>query len=90
MNSPARRIFGIDRLKNHGLIDRLKGYAWMMAAVVIWASWLVLTSSGVTTDLSPIDLAGLRALVPAIVLGPLLWRHRSLLFVPISGTVARN
>ena len=76
MNSPARCNFGNDSLKNHGLIGWLKGYAWMTAAVVIWASWLVLTSSGVTTDLSPIDLAGLRALVPAIVLGPLLWRQR--------------
>ncbi|MEM7440539.1 MAG: DMT family transporter [Pseudomonadota bacterium] len=57
-------------------ISRLIGYAWMSVAILIWASWLVLTSSGVTTDLAPIDLAGLRALIPAIVLTPMLWRHR--------------
>ncbi|WP_299295415.1 DMT family transporter [uncultured Tateyamaria sp.] len=55
---------------------RLMGYAWMAVAITIWASWLVLTSSGVTTALSPVDLAGLRALVPAVVLAPLLWRQR--------------
>ncbi|WP_415920862.1 DMT family transporter [Tateyamaria sp. SN6-1] len=48
----------------------------MSVAILIWASWLVLTSSGVTTDLTPVDLAGLRALVPAVVLAPMLWRHR--------------
>lgn len=48
----------------------------MSIAILIWASWLVLTSSGVTTDLATVDLAGLRALVPAVVLAPLLWRHR--------------
>ncbi|MGX9355789.1 DMT family transporter [Roseobacteraceae bacterium S113] len=56
--------------------SKLMGLAWMTTAITIWASWLVLTSSGVTTDLSPIDLAGLRALVPALVLAPLLWRGR--------------
>ena len=55
----------------------LAGYAWMWLAVVIWASWLVLTSSGRTTALSVVDLAGLRALVPTVLLAPLLWRHRS-------------
>ncbi len=53
-----------------------KGYAWMCVAVLIWASWLVLTSAGRTTALSVIDLAGFRALVPAIVLAPVLWRQR--------------
>lgn len=48
----------------------------MSVAIFIWAIWLVLTSSGVTTDLTPVDLAGLRALVPAVVLAPMLWRHR--------------
>lgn len=52
------------------------GAAWMSIAVLIWASWLVLTSSGRTTDLSVIDLAGLRALIPACLLAPLLWRQR--------------
>lgn len=53
------------------------GGAWMSIAVAIWASWLVLTSSGKTTDLAVLDLAGLRALVPTLVLAPLLWRARS-------------
>ena len=76
MNSPALPNFGRASLTNPDLYDRVKGYTWMAIAVTIWASWLVLTSSGVTTNLSPIDLAWLRALVPAIVLGPLLWRQR--------------
>lgn len=54
----------------------LAGYTWMSVAVLIWASWLVLTSSGRTTDLSVIDLAGFRALIPASLLAPLLWRQR--------------
>ena len=52
------------------------GYAWMSLAVLIWASWLVLTSAGRTTSLSVLDLAGFRAVIPTVVLGPLLWRHR--------------
>lgn len=55
----------------------LEGLAWMSLAVLIWASWLVLTSSGRTTSLSVVDLAGFRAAVPAVVLAPLLWHHRS-------------
>ncbi|WP_306117068.1 MULTISPECIES: DMT family transporter [unclassified Roseovarius] len=54
----------------------LAGYAWMSLAVLIWASWLVLTSSGRTTTLSVMDLASFRAIVPTIVLAPLLWRNR--------------
>lgn len=54
----------------------LAGYAWMSLAVLIWASWLVLTSSGRTTDLSVVDLAGFRAVIPTVVLAPLLWHHR--------------
>ncbi|WP_298839734.1 DMT family transporter [uncultured Roseobacter sp.] len=54
----------------------MAGYAWMSLAVLIWAGWLVLTSSGHTTALSVVDLATLRALIPAAVLSPLLWRHR--------------
>ncbi len=54
----------------------LAGYGWMSIAVLIWASWLVLTASGRTTTLSVIDLAALRAVVPAALLAPLLWRQR--------------
>ncbi|SLN38962.1 EamA-like transporter family protein [Roseovarius litorisediminis] len=52
------------------------GYAWMSIAVLIWASWLVLTSSGRITALTVFDLAGFRALVPTIFLAPLLWKQR--------------
>lgn len=64
------------RRTNSDQIARLIGYAWMSVAILIWASWLVLTSSGATTDLTPVDLASLRALIPAVVLAPMLWRHR--------------
>ncbi|MBB5515622.1 drug/metabolite transporter (DMT)-like permease [Rubricella aquisinus] len=57
--------------------DVLAGYAWMALAVLIWAGWLVLTSSGRTTALSVVDLAGLRALIPAVLLAPLLWHQRA-------------
>lgn len=52
------------------------GYAWMSLAVLIWASWLVLTSSGQTTLLSVVDLAVFRAAIPALILAPYLWRNR--------------
>jgi drug/metabolite transporter (DMT)-like permease len=54
----------------------LAGFAWMSLAVLIWASWLVLTSSGRTTALSVVDLAAFRAVIPAVLLAPLLWRSR--------------
>lgn len=57
----------------------LAGYAWMSLAVLIWASWLVLTSSGRTTTLSVIDLASFRAVVPTMVLAPVLWRSRQII-----------
>ncbi len=62
--------------RRHIIPWRLAGFAWMAVAVLIWASWLVLTSSGRTTALSVLDLAVLRAIVPALILAPLLWRHR--------------
>ena len=52
------------------------GYIWMSIAVLIWASWLVLTSSGRVTELATIDLAGFRALIPTVLLAPILWRQR--------------
>ncbi len=54
----------------------MAGYTWMAIAISIWASWLVLTSSGRTTALSVFDLAWFRALAPAFLLAPLLWRQR--------------
>ena len=76
MGSQTSANLRMEHLICPGRVARFKGYAWMSIAILIWASWLVLTSSGVTTNLSPIDLAGLRALGPAIVLSPLLWRQR--------------
>ncbi|SLN70072.1 EamA-like transporter family protein [Roseovarius albus] len=60
--------------------ETVVGYAWMSVAVLIWASWLVLTTSGRTTTLSVLDLAGFRALIPTLFLAPLLWRRRRQLF----------
>ncbi|WP_375589195.1 DMT family transporter [Hoeflea alexandrii] len=48
----------------------------MSLAVFIWASWLVLTSSGHTTTFSVVDLAAFRAAIPTVLLLPLLWHHR--------------
>lgn len=55
------------------------GLFWGAIAVLIWAGWLVLTSAGRVTDLTVIDLAGFRALIPTLVLAPLLWRERAML-----------
>ena len=55
------------------------GLFWGLIAVLIWAGWLVLTSAGRITDLAVIDLAGFRALIPTLVLAPLLWRERAML-----------
>ncbi|MEM1078902.1 MAG: DMT family transporter [Pseudomonadota bacterium] len=52
------------------------GYGWMALAVLIWASWLVLTASGRATGLSLVDLAVFRAAIPTVSLAPVLWRHR--------------
>lgn len=54
----------------------ITGVAWMAVAILIWASWLVLSSSGRATELSPVDLAGFRALLPTLFLAPLMWRDR--------------
>lgn len=83
VSSPTRRRrsgipikAGRDRTSAKLNKSSVAGYTWMSIAVLIWASWLVLTSSGRTTDLSVIDLAGFRALIPASLLAPLLWRQR--------------
>ncbi len=55
------------------------GFLWGLIAVLIWAGWLVLTSAGRVTNLAVIDLTGFRALIPALVLAPLLWRERAIL-----------
>ncbi|MEM8730202.1 MAG: DMT family transporter [Pseudomonadota bacterium] len=62
-------------------------FAWLVT-VTVGASWQLATRFGVTTTLSPIDLALLRYCIPAIVLCPVLMRHG---FRPASlswGTIA--
>ena len=48
--------------------------AWV-AVVLIGASWQLATRWGVTTSLTPADLALLRYCIPALVLLPVLFRH---------------
>lgn len=55
------------------------GLFWGLIAVLIWAGWLVLTSTGQVTELAVIDLAGFRALIPTLALAPVLWRERAML-----------
>ncbi len=53
---------------------RLGLLAWT-ATVLIGASWQLATRLGVTTTLSPVDLALLRYVIPAVALFPVLMRH---------------
>jgi drug/metabolite transporter (DMT)-like permease len=46
-----------------------------IAAVAIWAGWLVMMRLGVTTALTAFDLTALRFAVAGIVLFPVVWRH---------------
>ena len=48
--------------------------AWLIT-VTVGASWQLATRYGVTTTLTPIDLALLRYVIPALVLFPVLLRH---------------
>lgn len=59
-------------------IDRSRwvGMAAALATVTIWAAWIALTRKGVTTSLSPVDVALLRYSVPSLVLLPVLRRIR--------------
>lgn len=66
-------------LQTHNRHQTSLGLFWGLIAVLIWAGWLVLTSTGQVTDLAVIDLAGFRALIPMLVLAPLLWRERAVL-----------
>ena len=56
---------------------RLRGLFWIAIAVLIWAAWLVVTTSGQATELAVMDLALLRTGVPALILAPVLWRGRA-------------
>ncbi len=62
-------------MTGQGLNARWPGYVAALVFVLIWASWVVSTRLGVTTNLSPYDIGFLRFVVPAIVLLPVLWKH---------------
>jgi drug/metabolite transporter (DMT)-like permease len=53
------------------------GYAAAIGFVSIWGAWIVATRLGVTTTLSPGDLAFIRFVVPSLLLAPMLFRARS-------------
>lgn len=53
------------------------GYFAVMAAVLIWAGWIVATREAVTRAYAPLDLAILRYTVPAALLAPV-WLRRGL------------
>lgn len=62
-------------MTGQGGAARWPGYVAALVFVSIWASWVVSTRLGVTTNLSPYDLGFLRFVVPAIVLLPVLWKN---------------
>ncbi|MEO9903342.1 DMT family transporter [Nisaea sp.] len=47
---------------------------WLFVAAIA-SSWQLATKVGVSTELTPIDLAVLRYCIPAVILMPVLWRH---------------
>ncbi|QBF31551.1 DMT family transporter [Thalassococcus sp. S3] len=51
------------------------GLVAAIAAALIGAGWQVVTRFGVTTTVSPYDLALIRYAIPAVVLAPILIRH---------------
>ncbi len=52
----------------------LQGAAWGLFAISIWVGWILLTRYGVTTSLSPYDIAALRFACAGILLLPIVWR----------------
>jgi drug/metabolite transporter (DMT)-like permease len=61
MTDPARR-------------SHLIGYAAILATVLIWGVWIVLTRQAVTHSLPPASIAFLRVLPPTFILAPWIWR----------------
>jgi drug/metabolite transporter (DMT)-like permease len=53
----------------------LKGAAYAIAAVTIWAGWMAITRHGVTTSLNAWDIAALRFAVAGLVLLPVVLRR---------------
>lgn len=60
------------------------GVAAALCTVVTTVGWTLATRSGVTTTLTPLDLALLRYCVPALILAPIWLRHG---LVPAQGSV---
>lgn len=52
----------------------LRGAAWGLFAISIWVGWILLTRYGVTTSLSPFDIAALRFACAGLLLAPIVWR----------------
>ncbi len=46
-----------------------------IAAVAIWAAWMVVARLGVTTSLTPLDVTAIRFGVAGLILLPVLWRR---------------
>lgn len=51
------------------------GYLAAIATVVLSVGWQLATRAGVTTTLTPIDLALIRYTIPALILLPVCWRY---------------
>src|ERR1700730_4714655 len=52
----------------------VRGALYALAAVSIWAAWIVVARLGITTSLSPWDIAALRFGVAGLLLLPVLLR----------------
>lgn len=75
MSTPtARRRGGTTTGRRDGA-QHLIGAAFGLAAVGIWAGWIVVARLGLTTSLTPWDIAALRFGVAGVLLLPYLLRH---------------
>lgn len=50
------------------------GYLAMLATVLAWSAWTVITSHAIKTSMTAYDLALFRYGIPALVLAPVIWR----------------
>ena len=55
--------------------DYLRGALCGLSAVCIWAAFIVVSRLGVSTSLTPWDVAAIRFAVAGIILVPYLWRR---------------
>src|SRR5438132_10899740 len=69
--TPARASF-LGFVMQPGTSEYLKGAVFGFAAVLIWASWSVITRLAVTTSLDAWDIAALRFGVAGLLLSPVL------------------